>query len=58
VERVRLVSIIVGLNEEPVIFAQFVVSMSAVGVTLNDHTFVSAHTRNDEIDGSTSLNSS
>ena len=58
VERVRLVSVVVGLNQKPVLFAEFVVSVSSVGVAFNDHTLISTDTRNDEVNGSSGLNGS
>jgi hypothetical protein len=48
---VRLVSIVVGLDQEPVVLTELVVSICGVGLSFDNHTFIVLQARNDEVNG-------
>lgn len=44
-ERVRVVTIIVSLNDEPVVLVELIEGMDSIDLSLNDGSFVGSHTR-------------
>jgi len=50
-ERIRLVSIIVSLNQEPISRIKRVETMNTVRITLNYSSFIWFHSTNDIVDG-------
>ena len=51
VDWLSVVSVVVGLHEEPGVLIEGVVGVGAFGVSLDDHAFVGSNSSNDVVDG-------
>ena len=45
----RLVSVIVGLNQKPLSFAEFIISMDWIGISFDNHTFIGSYSWNNKV---------